>query len=820
MRRSTYVLETQPPSDTKITAALQLITYILLKAWLLIMLMLMLSFSTPIGQTIPCFKPPAKLVSLMTQGQAAGAQIRPTRATKNTVSNWLSCLRALKLKVKQFTKRFGRHYVDWRKQQILALQRKRQRLLRISFPPALLATHLPRVEQQIQVLQKEVTSIAILKAERTWRERGEMKAGCLKRSATTRAVQRSIPRLWDPDSGDICSSRTRMLDVTQKFYTKLYSPEPVCSSALDAMVSKVPSSCRLSKDNSESMASSFLLDEILDQTSCAPKISSPGTDSLSYTFLQFIFKHPNRGYKRASIFFQRKIFTHLLNARLVTMIPPLVSPCQSDFMKERFIADNGALAQIAIEQASLRNSDEVSLLCDQGKAYDRDHPTYLQTFLNCYGFPSKFTSAITSLFCSTSICVNANGYLTLPISLGRGLRQGGSISPLLFSFVLEPLVKSTSDSPAIRGFSLPSFSLPNVRDPLHSPSAIQPLKTLAYVDDLLLFLRDPADLEATQQLIRCYNLASNAKMNFDKTIAFSVSGLPHPHWPSVLATHDITKWYNRRSIEPLTYLGYSLVHSTTQHQFFQDQMINKIARACDIHKQRNLSFRGRATCITCGSACHQSPFFFPPVRRGLLDSSKPSICSTLFKAFDALLDPSAVSMALKATFGQPNPVPLHLSLTLPLSAVISWSLAISIAEQRSFDSLLVSDAFVFDDLLMCLRPKVSTVDPQPVMIGRYRVNKLMCWISSGAISLIPFFALHCLPSASCPPLNGADDCFDSLLGSLLIEVIDTQTQIVSPKLFRRARRTRILRSFPSSSVVHTRPASFWDQLVPLAARNP
>ncbi|KAG1047011.1 hypothetical protein G6F43_010525 [Rhizopus delemar] len=90
----------------------------------------------------------------------------------------------IKLKVKQFTKRFGGHHVDWRKQQILALQRKCQRLLRSSFPPALLATHLPRVEQQIQVLQQEVTSIAILKAERTWRERGEMDVGYLKRSAT------------------------------------------------------------------------------------------------------------------------------------------------------------------------------------------------------------------------------------------------------------------------------------------------------------------------------------------------------------------------------------------------------------------------------------------------------------------------------------------------------------------------------------------------------------------------------------------------------------------------------------------------------------
>ncbi|KAG1055512.1 hypothetical protein G6F43_002531 [Rhizopus delemar] len=417
----------------------------------------------------------------------------------------------VKLKVKQFTKSFGKHYGDWRKQQILALQRKRQRLLRSSFPPALLATHLLRVEQQIQALQQKVTSIAILKAERTYRERGEMDTGYLKLSATARVVQRSIPCLWDPDNGDICSSRTQMLDVTQKFYTKLHSPEPVCSSALDAMVSNVHSSCRLSKDDSEFIA------------------SSPGTDGLSYTFLKLIFKHPKysdligRVYNDAipsSLFPQSwlqtcvcllskkgdlirlqnwrpitlikcdaKIFTRLLNARMITIIPPLISPWQSGFMKERFIADNGALAQIVIEQASLRNSDEIGLLCDQEKVYDRVHPTYLQAVLNRYGFPNN-------------------------------------------------------DSPVIRGFGPPSLSLPIVRDPPYILSAIQPLKDLAYADDLILFLRDPTDLEATQQIIRCNNLASNAKMNFDKTIAFSVSGLS-PHWPPVLASHGITKWRNR-----------------------------------------------------------------------------------------------------------------------------------------------------------------------------------------------------------------------------------------------------------------------------------
>ncbi|KAG1050343.1 hypothetical protein G6F43_007374 [Rhizopus delemar] len=220
----------------------------------------------------------------------------------------------------------------------------------------------------------EVTPIAILKAERTWGERGEMDARYLKRSATARAVQRSIPRLWDPDNVDICPSRTQMFDVAQKFFAKLYSPEPVYSSALDAMVSNILSSCQLSKDDSEFMASSFLLDEILDQTSRLPKISRPGIDGLSYKFLKLIFKHPKysdlieRVYNDAissSLFPQSwlqtcvcllpkkvdltrlhnwrpitlincdvKVFIRLLNARMVTVTPPLISSWKSSFMKE------------------------------------------------------------------------------------------------------------------------------------------------------------------------------------------------------------------------------------------------------------------------------------------------------------------------------------------------------------------------------------------------------------------------------------------------------------------------------------------------------
>ncbi|KAG1340279.1 hypothetical protein G6F62_005474 [Rhizopus arrhizus] len=194
----------------------------------------------------------------------------------------------VKTRVNKFTRRFGRQKVDWRKQQIVALQRKRQRLLRGSFPTSLLAIHLPRVEQQIQTLQQEITSIAILKAERTWRERGETDAGYLKKSATSRLVQRSIPPLMNPANQTICSSQDQMLAVTEQFYTELYSADPICSASMENMVSHIPDSCRISNDDSDLMTSPFLMDEIIAQVKRTPKISSPGTDGLSYSLPQVL----------------------------------------------------------------------------------------------------------------------------------------------------------------------------------------------------------------------------------------------------------------------------------------------------------------------------------------------------------------------------------------------------------------------------------------------------------------------------------------------------------------------------------------------------
>lgn len=68
----------------------------------------------------------------------------------------------------------------------------------------------------------------------------------------------------------------------------------------------------------------------------------------------------------------------------------------------------------------------------------------------------------------------------------RGLKQGDPISCILYNFTLEPLLRFILQDASYQGYSfvnhqLSSHSLPNI-------------KHLSYADDMLVFLRDHADL--------------------------------------------------------------------------------------------------------------------------------------------------------------------------------------------------------------------------------------------------------------------------------------------------------------------------------------
>ena len=518
------------------------------------------------------------------------------------------------------------------------LQRKRAKLeSKVLVNPSLL----PQVAPQLQVVQDQLTSLQryhvetlALKAGIRWREQGELSAGYLKRTASSRAAKGVIPPLRHPSLHRLCISKEEMLDAAFVFYDKLYSPDPIDLEAVQSLLDSIPPSATLSSSDASLLMDAISFDEIVEAFGRCPKISSPGMDGLPYPIVKLIVLHPAcreivtqvyndallhgifppswlatsvcllpktgdladlRNWRPISLInADAKVFTRILNARFLSVTDDMINPYQSGFVRGRFIADNGLLMKLLMEHANLTKSPAIALLLDQEKAYDRVHPLYLQLVLERFGFPPTIVSSIVSLFFSTQLSLNINGFHSAPVLQRRGLRQGDPLSPVLFNLAFEPLLRSILASASIPGFSLPSPLTP-------APSLESgPVKLLAYADDIACFLNTPDELQCLLSLLSTYSKASNALVNYHKTQAVSLSGqqgLFLSAWSSTLTDSQINQWHDARSHTPVRYLGYPLFSSVRQRDLFLNEMLEKIRQACQIHACRGLSVRGRVTVL-------------------------------------------------------------------------------------------------------------------------------------------------------------------------------------------------------------------------------
>lgn len=114
------------------------------------------------------------------------------------------------------------------------------------------------------------------------------------------------------------------------------------------------------------------------------------------------------------------------------------------------------------------------------------------------------------------------------------------------------------------------------------------------------FLKVPIDLALLYRKLDIYTRASNAKVNYHKTEAFSISGshaIYATTWHAPLLQHNIHQWHDRNSVDPIIYLGYPLATTVKQRDRFLSALTSKIETACKIHSQRSLSIRGRVTIL-------------------------------------------------------------------------------------------------------------------------------------------------------------------------------------------------------------------------------
>lgn len=149
-----------------------------------------------------------------------------------------------------------------------------------------------------------------------------------------------------------------------------------------------------------------------------------------------------------------KAITKILNNRMAFLLPNLISPAQSAFIKGRSLNDNFLLAQALVRRYE---SKQLAPRClakiDLQKAYDCISWEFLHEVLIGLIFHPCFIYWIMSCITCLTFSLSINGGLHGFIRGRRGLRQGEPMSPTLFLFCMEYLSRLLKRRTRLEDFS-------------------------------------------------------------------------------------------------------------------------------------------------------------------------------------------------------------------------------------------------------------------------------------------------------------------------------------------------------------------------------
>lgn len=219
-----------------------------------------------------------------------------------------------------------------------------------------------------------------------------------------------------------------------------------------------------------------------------------------------------------------KLLSKTLANRLKTKIGSVVHTDQSYCVPERSIFDNLFLLRDLFNVSKVFNVDFGLISLDQEKAFDRVDHEYLFRVLKAFGFGPVFNCFIRLLYHNVFSVVKINNSLTVPFPVQRGIRQGCSLSGMLYALSIEPLLHQLREK--LLGLAVPA-----------APNAT-PIKLSAYADDLSVFVTTDQDVAVLESRIIMYEKATSARVNWAKSEAFLVGSWEDttpPLLPSVLS---------------------------------------------------------------------------------------------------------------------------------------------------------------------------------------------------------------------------------------------------------------------------------------------
>jgi hypothetical protein len=309
--------------------------------------------------------------------------------------------------------------------------------------------------------------------------------------------------------------------------------------------------------------------------------------SLNATFITLFPKKPNainvRDFRPISLIGSvYKLLAKVLANRLKGVLGVVISETQKAFVGGGQTQDSILIANECVD--SRLKSGLAGVICklDIEKAYDHVNWDSLLYIMERMGFGSRWIGWIKACISIVRFSMIVNGSPSGFFGSTRGLRQGDSLSPLLFLLIMEVwsrMLKQLENEGHIKGFKAGPAKSNGVS-----------ISHLLFADDIILFCDvEPSQLMHIRMVLTCFEAVTGLKVNMRKSEMVLVGEVAN-----ITALADFL-CCQVRSL-PMTYLGAPL-GSPFKALSIWNPILEKIEHKLAGWKRCYLSRGGRLTLL-------------------------------------------------------------------------------------------------------------------------------------------------------------------------------------------------------------------------------